>query len=246
MKNAIVTGASNGIGLEISKKLSENNYYVGMIDVDKDNLFKESENIRNSVAIEGDVTSEDSIKNALNIFNKTPDLIVNNAGIVIFGGLEEQSIEDFKKSVDVSLIGSYIVSRLAIASMIKKNSGCIINMSSINGVHPGPGTGGYPPAKSGIISLTQQMSIEWGPYGIRTNSIAPGFIDAGMSKPIYAVNKVRELRGNAVPIKKLGEADDIANAVLFLASDNASYINGHNLVVDGGVINSVLGQLPRD
>jgi Short-chain dehydrogenases of various substrate specificities len=155
MKNAIVTGASNGIGLEISKKLSENDYHVGMIDVDKENLFKESENISNSVAIEGDVTNEDSIKNALDIFNKTPDLIVNNAGIVIFGGLEEQSIEDFKKSVDVSLIGSYLVSRLAIASMIKKNSGCIINMSSINGVHPGPGTGGYPPAKAGIVSLTQ-------------------------------------------------------------------------------------------
>jgi len=97
MKNAIVTGASNGIGLEISKKLSENNYYVGMIDIDKENLLKESENISNSVAIEGDVTNEDSIKNALDTFNKTPDLIVNNAGIVIFGGLEEQTIEDFKK-----------------------------------------------------------------------------------------------------------------------------------------------------
>ena len=132
MKNAIVTGASNGIGLEISKKLSENNYHVGMIDVDKENLFKESENISNSVAIEGDVTNEDSIKNALDIFNKTPDLIVNNAGIVIFGGLEELSIEDFKKSVDVSLIGSYLVSRLAITSMIKKNSGCIINLSLIH------------------------------------------------------------------------------------------------------------------
>ena len=114
MKNAIVTGASNGIGLEISKKLSENNYYVGMIDIDKENLLKESENISNSVAIEGDVTNEDSIKNALDTFNKTPDLIVNNAGIVIFGGLEEQTIEDFKKSVNVSLIGSYLVSRLAI------------------------------------------------------------------------------------------------------------------------------------
>ena len=131
MKNAIVTGASNGIGLEISKKLSENNYYVGMIDIDKENLLKESKNISNSVAIEGDVTNDESIKNALDTFDKTPDLIVNNAGIVIFGGLEEQSIEDFKKSVDVSLIGSYLVSRLAIDSMIKKGSGCIINMSSI-------------------------------------------------------------------------------------------------------------------
>ena len=245
MKNAIVTGASNGIGLEISKKLSENNYNVAMIDIDEENLFKESENINNSTPIIGDVTNKDSISSALDKINKTPDLLVNNAGIVLFGGLEEQSIEDFKKSVDISLIGSYLVSRLVIASMIKNNSGCIINMSSINGVHPGPGTGGYPSAKAGIVSLTQQMAIEWGPYGIRTNSISPGFIDAGMSKPIYAVNKVRELRGNAVPIKRLGEAEDIANAVLFLASENASYINGHNLVVDGGVINSVLDQLPR-
>ena len=148
MKNAIVTGASNGIGLEISKKLTENNYYVGMIDIDKENLIKESEKIHNTIPIEGDVTNEESIKNALKIFNKTPDLIVNNAGIVIFGGLEEQSIEDFKKSVNVSLVGSYLVSRLSVEAMIKKKSGCIINMSSINGVHPGPGTGGYPPALS--------------------------------------------------------------------------------------------------
>ena len=97
MKNAIVTGASNGIGLEISKKLTENNYYVGMIDIDKENLIKESKKIHNSIPIEGDVTNEESIKNALKTFNKTPDLIVNNAGIVIFGNLEEQSIKDFKK-----------------------------------------------------------------------------------------------------------------------------------------------------
>ena len=120
MKNAIVTGASNGIGLEISKKLTENNYYVGMIDIDKENLIKESEKIHNTIPIEGDVTNEESIKNALKIFNKTPDLIVNNAGIVIFGGLEEQSIEDFKKSVNVSLVGSYLVSRLSVEAMIKK------------------------------------------------------------------------------------------------------------------------------
>jgi NAD(P)-dependent dehydrogenase (short-subunit alcohol dehydrogenase family) len=90
------------------------------------------------------------------------------------------------------------------------------------------------------------MAIEWGHYGIRVNSISPGFIDAGMSKPIYADPKVRELRRKSVPTKRLGEAKDIANAVLFLASEQASYINGHNLVVDGGVINSVIAQLPRE
>ena len=139
-----------------------------------------------------------------------------------------------------------MVSRIVIDLMIKNKSGNIINMSSINGVHPGPGTGGYPAAKAGIVSLTQQMACEWVQYGSRINSIAPGFIDAGMSKPIYADPKVRESRGGAVPSKRLGEAEDIANAVLFLASENASYINGHNLVVDGGVINSVLAQLPRE
>jgi len=246
MKNALVTGSSNGIGLEIAKKLSKNNYYVGMIDIDEDNLIKESKEIENSIPIVGDVTDEESIKSAINKYGKTPDLLVNNAGIVLFGGLEEQSVQDFKKSVDISLIGSYLVSRTIIDLMINNKSGCIINMSSINGVHPGAGTGGYPAAKAGIVSLTQQMAIEWGQYGIRVNSIAPGFIDAGMSKPIYAEPKVRELRGNAVPSKRLGEAEDIANAVIFLASENASYINGHNLVVDGGVINSVLAQLPRE
>ena len=246
MKSAIVTGSSNGLGLEIAKKLSKNDYQVGMLDIDEDNLNNESKKIDNSTPLIGDVTNEDSIKSAINEFGKTPDLLVNNAGIVIFGGLEEQSIENFKKSVDISLIGSYLVSRIVIDLMIKNKSGNIINMSSINGVHPGPGTGGYPAAKAGIVSLTQQMACEWGQYGIRINSIAPGFIDAGMSKPIYADPKVRESRGGAVPSKRLGEAEDIANAVLFLASENASYINGHNLVVDGGVINSVLAQLPRE
>jgi len=133
-----------------------------------------------------------------------------------------------------------------ITDMIKRGSGSIINMSSINGINPGIGIGAYPASKAGIISMTQQMAIEWGKFGIRVNCISPGFIDAGMSKPIYEDNKVRALRGGAVPSGRLGEADDIANAVLFLDSDNASYINGHNLVVDGGVTSSVIAQLPRE
>lgn len=246
MKTAIVTGAGAGIGKAICQKLSQNNYRVGMLDLNEENVNEASKGIKNSVPLNGDVTNQESIKKAFEKFGEIPDLLVNNVGIVLFGPLEEHSVEDYSKSLNINLLGSFITSRILINDMIKRGSGSIINMSSVNGVNPGIGIGAYPASKAGIISMTQQMAIEWGKFGIRVNCISPGFIDAGMSKPIYEDPKVRELRGGAVPSGRLGEADDIANAVLFLDSENASYVNGHNLVVDGGVISSVIAQLPRE
>ena len=246
MKTAIVTGAGAGIGKAICQKLSQNNYRVGMLDLNKENVDEASKGVENSFPLHGDVTNQESIKRAFEKFGEIPDLLVNNVGIVLFGPLEEHSVEDYSKSLNINLLGSFITSRILINDMIKRGSGSIINMSSVNGVNPGIGIGAYPASKAGIISMTQQMAIEWGKFGIRVNCISPGFIDAGMSKPIYEDPKVRELRGGAVPSGRLGEADDIANAVLFLDSENASYVNGHNLVVDGGVISSVIAQLPRE
>ena len=246
MKTAIVTGAGAGIGKTICQKLSQKNYRVGMLDLNEENVNEASKGIENSFPLHGDVTNQESIKKAFEKFGEIPDLLVNNAGIVLFGLLEEHSVEDYSKSLNINLLGSFITSRILINDMIKRGSGSIINMSSVNGVNPGIGIGAYPASKAGIISMTQQMAIEWGKFGIRVNCISPGFIDAGMSKPIYEDPKVRELRGGAVPSGRLGEADDIANAVLFLDSENASYVNGHNLVVDGGVISSVIAQLPRE
>ena len=246
MKTAIVTGAGAGIGKAICQKLSQNNYRIGMLDLNEENVNEASKGIENSFPLHGDVTNQESIKKAFEKFGEIPDLLVNNVGIVLFGPLEEHSVEDYSKSLNINLLGSFITSRILINDMIKRGSGSIINMSSVNGVNPGIGIGAYPASKAGIISMTQQMAIEWGKFGIRVNCISPGFIDAGMSKPIYEDPKVRELRGGAVPSGRLGEADDIANAVLFLDSENASYVNGHNLVVDGGVISSVIAQLPRE
>ena len=246
MKTAIVTGAGAGIGKAICQKLSQNNYRVGMLDLNEENVNEASKGVENSFPLLGDVTNQESIKKAFEKFGEIPDLLVNNVGIVLFGPLEEHSVEDYSKSLNINLLGSFITSRILINDMIKRGSGSIINMSSVNGVNPGIGIGAYPASKAGIISMTQQMAIEWGKFGIRVNCISPGFIDAGMSKPIYEDPKVRELRGGAVPSGRLGEADDIANAVLFLDSENASYVNGHNLVVDGGVISSVLAQLPLE
>ena len=174
------------------------------------------------------------------------DVLVNNAGILRTGPLLDHSADDFRLVMDVNLTGAFIAAQAAARYMRDHDGGVIINISSINGLHPSPNCGAYVAAKAGLIGLTQQMSIEWGQFGIRVNAIAPGFIDGGMSSPYYANTRVRERRSGAVPLGRLGTVDDVADAALFLASPEAGYISGHTLTVDGGVINSVLLQLPRE
>jgi NAD(P)-dependent dehydrogenase (short-subunit alcohol dehydrogenase family) len=130
--------------------------------------------------------------------------------------------------------------------MATLGGGCIINMSSINAITPGPNVGLYAATKAAIQNLTVLQSIEWGPLGIRVNAIAPGFIDAGMSAPFFANESIREKRSQGVPLKALGTAEDVVNAVVYLQSDAARYVSGHQLVVDGGVVGSLLAHLPRD
>ena len=246
MKTMIVTGAAGGIGEQIALRATQAGYRVGLIDVDARRVEAAAANMSNAVGYGADASSESDIEAVLDLFGDVPDVLVNNAGIVRFGPLIDQSAEAFRKVIDVNVVGCFITAKAVARRMLKRGSGSIVNLSSINATHPGPGAGAYPASKAAVVSLTQHMSLEWGPGGVRVNAIAPGFIDAGMSAPIYADARVRQLRGGAVPQRRLGSADDIANAVLFLASDLAGYINGHELVVDGGVVNSVLAQLPRD
>lgn len=247
IRTAIVTGGAKGIGAGICGLAAQRGYRVGVLDLHLADCEALVSSLPGSghMAIEADVTSEQQIRAAFDQFADVPDLLVNNAGIVRFGSLLEQSVADFRASVDVSLVGTYIGAREASQRMVQRGSGVIINMSSINALNPGPGSGGYPAAKAGVAKLTEHLALELGPLGIRVNCVAPGFIDGGMSAPIYSDPRVRQLRGGAVPLRRLGTVEDVANAVLWLASDEAAYITGHQLVVDGGVANSVLMQLPR-
>jgi NAD(P)-dependent dehydrogenase (short-subunit alcohol dehydrogenase family) len=147
--------------------------------------------------------------------------------------------------VDVNLTGCFVVARAAARGMIERGHGAIVNVTSMNGVAPGPNAGAYGSTKAAVALLTQQMALEWGPSGIRVNAVAPGLIDAGMSAPIYADPETRKARESKVPLGRLGRAEDIAQAVVFLASDASQYITGQNLLVDGGVTMGMIGQLPR-
>ena len=246
MKHAVITGGAAGLGADVARTLSEAGYRIGIFDLGAERVAEAASQLENAVGIEADVTSPDQVAAAFDAFGEVPDLLVNNAGIVRFGAMEEQSVQDYIDVVNVNLLGSCFCARAIAPAMMDRGSGHIINFTSINGVHPAPGVGLYGPTKAAMANMTQAMAIEWGPRGIRVNAIAPGMIDAGMSKPIFEKPKVRATRGGGVPLRSLGEAADIAEAVLFLDSDSAKYISGHELVVDGGVSISVMAHLPRE
>ena len=244
MNTAIVTGGSGDIGRACAEALMVDGYRVGILDLASNKLIQVAEDI-GATALGVDVTDEPDVERALAEFGAVPDVVVNNAGIGRFASLLDMPIETFRLQLEVNLVGSFIVARAAARGMVVRGSGRILNVTSINAITTGPGTGSYPASKAGLAKMTEMMALEWGPSGVRVNAIAPGFIDAGISTPFYANPDVRALRSGAVPSKRLGLAEDIANAVSFLASEKASYINGHQLVVDGGVSVSLLTQLPR-
>ena len=246
MKRAIVTGAGRGIGLAIAQRLSQEGWVVGVLDTNASDVETAAQSIPNAIGLVADISDPASIESALTAFGDAPHTLVNNAGIVRFGPLLSLSHSDFEAVVRVNLVGTFAMARAVAQRMIAANiRGTIINVTSMNGVAPGPNAGAYGATKSGIALLTQQMAIEWGPLGLRVNAIAPGLILAGMSDPIYADPVVREARESRVPLGRLGTAEDIANAVVFLSSDQSSYMTGQNLLIDGGVTMSVISSLPR-
>ena len=244
MKTALITGAGSGLGAVLAERAAERGYRVGVLDIDDVRARAVAWKIDGAIALEADITDEASVERAVIALGAVPDLLVNNAAITLFGSLIEQGIAGFRKAVDVNLMGTFIPAWIVGRRMVERGSGVIVNLTSINAITPRPNTGAYPTTKAAVAKLTEQMALEWGPAGVRVNCVAPGFIDAGMSAQFHADAATRDSRGSQVPTGRLGTAEDIASAVLFLASDDASYINGHQLVVDGGIVHSLLGHLP--
>jgi NAD(P)-dependent dehydrogenase (short-subunit alcohol dehydrogenase family) len=246
MKQAVVTGAGTGLGAEIAKQLSESGYRVGVLDMNGEQAQDTAASLSNAIALQANVSDEHEVKRAFEKFGDVPDLLVNCAGVLRTGPFEEQSVDDYRFVLEINLLGSCICARQVAPGMMKRGSGHIINITSIGGIEPSPNGGTYGASKAALAMLTKNWSTEWGPKGIRVNAIAPGFIDAGMSKPFLQNPEVRARRIAGVPIRKLGTASDIAHTVLFLDSEGGSYISGTQTVVDGGVINNVLTLLPRE
>lgn len=245
-KLLVVTGGARGIGASIAELSAKAGYEVSIWDTDLSSAIETAERLGEGChALQVDVSDAGSVNAAFDQLSRVPYGVVNNAGIVRFGPLLNLTVQDWNLALGVNLTGTFLVSREFARRSDPAEPGCVVNIASINGVSAAPNAGAYSASKAGVVMLTQQMALEWAPKGMRVNCVAPGLIDAGMSEPIYEDDEIRAYRQEKVPLNRLGSAEEVASAVLFLLDESASYVTGQTIVVDGGISISALGKLAR-
>ena len=236
-KSIIVTGASGGIGSSIVKKLVENDANVLASGTRIEKLEELKSKYKNIKILKFDISQNDKIEefieNATKELGGTLNCIVNNAGITKDNLSIRMSTDEWKKVIDVNLTSTFLLSKFSIKKMLKNKSGKIVNITSIVGHTGNLGQANYTASKAGIVAMSKSLAIEYAKKNININCISPGFIKTAMTDKID--EKYKEIIISKIPSARLGEPEDIANAVLFLASDQSDYINGETLHVNGGM-----------
>lgn len=241
-KIALVTGASRGIGRAVAIELAKEGAAVAINYAGNKSAAEEVQKIitemgRRAMIIQADVSDEksaaDMVEKVIKEFGGI-DILVNNAGITRDGLFIRMKEEDWNAVINTNLTGIFNCTKTAAKYMMKKRSGRIINMSSVSGIMGNAGQTNYAAAKAGVIGFTKSLAREMASRGITVNAVAPGFIATDMTAAMP--EKAQEHVLSSIPLGKMGEPKDIANAVLFLASDKASYITGQVIHVDGGMV----------
>jgi len=249
-RKAIVTGAAHGIGRAIALRLAAEGCDVGIFDIDGEGADATAASIREkckkaAVAV-GDVSSKISVTAGVSALMRDLghiDILVNNAGICPIGKVLDMSEDDWTSTFAINVNGLFRVSRLVMPQMIERRAGVVINMASWMGKSGVATYGAYCASKFAIVALTQALSAEVGEYGVRVNAVGPGMIVDTKMRDESEIN--RQLQGlplaaeraKSIPLRRPGVPDDIAKAVAFLASEQASYITGETLSVTGGLWN---------
>jgi 3-oxoacyl-[acyl-carrier protein] reductase len=235
-KTALITGASGGIGSECAKILHKFGAHVIISGTNSEKLAELAEELGSNYTIKlCDLSNQELCASMMGEIEKL-DILVCNAGITKDGLTLRMSTEDFEKVIDVNLISSFILNKHAIKKMIAQKYGRIINISSVVAFTGNPGQANYCASKAGLVGMTKSLALEVASRNVTVNNIAPGFIKTNMTDKLN--EKQIETILEKVPMGKMGNALDIAQAVAFLASDNANYITGQTLHVNGGLYTS--------
>ncbi len=241
-KVALITGATRGIGKQIAIKLAKEGYDIAI------NYRKENEELANAkaeieknnvkcLAVQGDVSNFDDTKRLVDeVINEfgVIDVLVNNAGITKDMLILRMQKEDFESVINVNLTGTFNVTKNVVPYMMKKRNGRIINISSVVGISGNAGQTNYSASKAGIIGFTKSLAKEVASRNILVNAVAPGFIETDMTSALK--DDVKAEIAKNIPLRRMGTAEDVANVVKFLASDDSSYITGQVISVDGGLL----------
>jgi NAD(P)-dependent dehydrogenase (short-subunit alcohol dehydrogenase family) len=236
-KVALVTGAARGIGLATTKRFLDEGWIVVMVDWDGAELEKAAKPLGNNavLAINADISSRDGVKDIIAQTQEKYgqlDALVNNAGVADFGPIEETSYERWRAVMATNLDGTFLMTQEAI-KLLKVNAGAIVNIASISGLRGSTLRTAYGTSKAAVIQLSLQQAVELGEFGIRVNAICPGPVRTKLAMAVHTQDII-DAYHDAIPLNRYGNEDEIANAIYFLCSDQASYITGQTLAVDGG------------
>lgn len=251
-KVVVVTGAGQGLGETTARFASEQGASVVLFDVDLDaaqgvvdELVAED---GSAVAIRCDVADEGSVSGAvgeaIEAFGRI-DGLVNNAGVIGFERLEDLEVVEWDRLVAVNLRGTFLCTKHVGRAMLDQGSGSIVNIGSVAAGAPQPNSGAYSPTKAAVVMLARQAAVEWGPAGLRANAVSPGIMETPMAQGFLADPDTRARRLSMVASRRFADPREVASVIAWLLSDGSSYVNGQNLEVDGGMMQVLLGLLPR-
>ena len=236
-KKIIITGATGGIGNSIVKRLSDAGAKILATGTRIEKLEELKSKFKNTDILKFDISKgeeiEEFIENATKQLGGGLDCLINNAGITQDNLAIRMNIDEWKKVIDINLTSTFLLSKFAVKKMLKNKYGKIINITSVVGHTGNLGQANYTASKAGIVAMSKSLAIEYAKKNININCISPGFIKTEMTDKIE--EKFKEAIISKIPSSRLGEPEDVANAVLFLASDQSNYINGETIHVNGGM-----------
>ena len=243
-KTALLTGGGAGIGEGIAQVLAQRGWHVLVNDIDGDAAGRVARAV-NGTALPGDIRHDPGgLVKAAAAVRGTLDALVNNAGIIRRSHLAETSVADMDMVYEVNIKAMVRLSQQALP-WLEETGGAIVNISSIAAQNPQTGGGFYSMSKAGVSAFTKLAAAEWGPRGVRVNGVAPGLIRTAMAEAVYSVPELYEKRRLMMPLRRIGAPENIGTVVAFLLSDDASYVTGQIIEVDGGFSQTLISLLPH-